>query len=599
MYIWRETKGRSGWDDAMVQYRNAMVKEINFVLSPSYASVNTSSAAARDYELFKKTRIQHAERIKDPVRKRQIELSLIEEPLNYTHDTATAEIFIKYFKLKHEHYGSGLYYALHQPGSAYHKIIEKREFEKAIEFLDFFPEDDAQKEFIYLFSVAAEDKLTRVVLFLLELLKGKEFRELQKNSDIQSLLKEEYKRAEEEKRIEDAAAIVALIDDKEVRFRMKAMEALLERDTLTSVEYLQKISDKSSLKNLIIDAYWNEYHAAAKEPERYRNAFLLAQNGGLTEGDYREYIEHPAEKIIEGLFSDSEMNNDRLDQADEYIPYLPEETLRDISARLFMRMIKENNTKRARIVKKRLNVRFDHGPYKSESDVMEFYARLTATKGDMDTPKGHENLEAALDVAELFDLDSEEVTRIRTLLFKHFIREKDFTRIKHYYNPHDRDILEFIDQECQRLIEHKQVGDAFTLIRKLNVKFPDDITKKRKAYLGELIRASALAREDFSKGVAFEQLYGLDVIPDYFYRRFIENCFESMHIGTQSLIDLNQFLIPHMSSCLRIQLQGRIEEMHDSNSGLASELEKAYRSILPPTFFNRVICVLLRMFGLE
>ncbi|MCL5019164.1 MAG: hypothetical protein M1426_01625, partial [Patescibacteria group bacterium] len=109
MYIWHEVQGYSGFTDLMVLYRNALVHEINFVLSPRFQNIHESQKAAQDYEVIKNNRTTLQKQIIESTKRHQVELILIEEPLKFTQDTVTAEIFIKYFQISMEKIGRDIY----------------------------------------------------------------------------------------------------------------------------------------------------------------------------------------------------------------------------------------------------------------------------------------------------------------------------------------------------------------------------------------------------------------------------------------------------------------------------------------------------------
>lgn len=594
MYIWREVQGYPGFTDLMVLYRNVLVHEINFVLSPRFANINESQKAARDYEAIKNNRILIQKQIIENAKRNQVELSLIEEPLRFTQDTATAEIFLKYFQLSMETIGRDIYYAMRQPGSPYLKVIEKKEFSKAIEFFKFFPKEDADNEFVSLFTTASKQEVNKTLYFFLELFHEERYKALLKHDDMKKALESEYERAESEKRLDDAGKIAELMDDKELHFRLKTLEALLSNDAITAINYLQKIKNKERIRNSLIDAYWYEVHEGAKDIQHFRNAFGYALHGGLNEGEYKEYIQHQAIEIVEYLFSHEDLQENSLAEVETYIPYIPPRTFRNMCTGLFLQFIRENQMDKARSLKHRFKVTFGRGEYDEENKVLEYFMHLTETRGQFDLPKGEENLKTAIEVGELFELNKKELDEVAFLLFKHYVTKKHYAQARKFYVPGRKELLEFIENECQKLISKKQSRDALILVQKLNIQFPDAYIREQRAYLKELVNNQALSKDDFVRAVITEQMYDLNVIPDYIYQQFIKDCFQSPHIGTQLMVDLSQALIPRFSSCLRIRLHEHIQEMHVGNAQLAEELQKAFKPILPPTILDYFFCFLLK-----
>ncbi|MCK4966787.1 hypothetical protein KAS50_07135, partial [bacterium] len=510
MYIWRDIQTLVGFTDEMVTYRNALVREINFVFSPAFQKIREDEKIAKSHEVNVSLRESARDRIKDPVRKKQVEVRIIAEALNPAPDFKTADLAMKCLDLSVEDIGSGLYTELRgKKGTTYNKFIDDAAYDKALQFHRYFTEKDALNEFKFFLRHSIVNQLNDKILYLVKKMLSSSYKKLMEDEEIKNILELEFDRAEAEERIVDAEHIGRLLGDDERFNRLRAMKALMKRDIQKAVTSLEKVEFKEKLKNMVIDCYWEEIDKGKDGIEHYENAFNLAYFGGIARGDSIKYIEQPSAKLFEYIMKKDNVSDEDTEKAVLYAGYSNERDVKNILAGKFIKLIENNNTLQASKLKSMFEVTFGKGEYDEEVNVLDLYDRLIETKGVSGIPKGEDNLLTALDIALIFDLGKDEVNIINSLLSRFYISEGDFEKARMYYSPNNKEEIDFINNEITNYIIDKKFGRIYEILRLLRVTFPINIVQSRRLELTEKLKEEKYTADNVAVMIVIEDIYKL------------------------------------------------------------------------------------------
>jgi hypothetical protein len=599
MFVWREVQTLAGFSDDMVNYRDSLVREINFVFSDRFSMVKEDTKVQKEYELLKNRRMLTNEKITDPIKRSAVEVSLLKDVFHTTLDFNSASLFIRYFGLSIEDIGRDVYFEMKEEKSIYKNLLYDKLFDTAIGFLQFFPRNDALTELEDIFRKAIAYKYNKAIILVVEEMKKPQFIQIIKDNDIRNLLYGEAERAESEKRIEDAKKIAELLGDNELELRLRFVEALVSDEFDRAIENLKEISDKERLRKVIIEYYNEEMKKGMTDIEGYKRAFQLAYYGGFDTEEYRRFIEKPAGKLFEYHILKSKANEEDLLEAENYVEFTNRNHLLNILSEKFLSMIESNETESVMHLKNRFGVAFSSGNYSNEENVKEKYKRLTETAGIFAIPKGEENLKTAMDIAKVFDFREKEFSHINALFCKHYIVHSMFDEAKKYFVPDNQEILELLEKEMLKLIDVKHYFNAYELKKKFSMKFPKDYIYRKKREIREQIRNSDLPIENFAKIIVIDDIFDLDVVSTRHYHKLLSFIKIDELIGSQILTDLKIPIINHAEGSIKVRIYQILKELSTKSPNTANIIFKTYDSILPPTIFDYIIYYIKKFFDLE
>jgi len=282
MFVWRNIDTIVDFDSNMISYRNALVREINYVFSPEFQKIKKDEAVGKIHQTNKNLRQIAEERVDSPTKKSTVRAKLIGEVLSPNPDFKAADLLMEYIDIKTKEVGKDLYYELKMTGRSYSKYIDEQKYREAFDFLKYFAEEDALYELKILIEKSAEYESYESFSFLVEKLLTEPYNKLKDDDNLIKLLEREFDTAESEKRLKDIELINKFLDDNEKWYEVRALKALLERDYNKAIKNLSNIESKEKLQNLIIDCYWEEINNAKADIRHLRNAFELAYYGDAT-----------------------------------------------------------------------------------------------------------------------------------------------------------------------------------------------------------------------------------------------------------------------------------------------------------------------------
>jgi hypothetical protein len=599
MFLWRNIQTIVGFTEEMISYRSALVREINFMFSPEFQKIKEDDKISKIHQNNVNLRMLARDRIGDPVFRKQVEIRLLEEVLNPNPDFNSADLLIQYLGISIDDYGNSIYYFLKEKDTIYTRLINDKKFDRAFDFLKYFPEGKTLSEIKILIQKASESGSYESFSFLVKKLLTKPYRMLENDKDLIELLKIEFDKAEDDKRIEDGELINKFIGDDERRNRIKAMQALLERDCNKAVMYLEKVEYKERLINAVIDCYWKEINDAEKDIEYLKNAFDIAYYGGLTESEYKKYLEHPANKLFEYHLKKPLTTEENYGEALIYVEYAEPREARNILARKCISLIEEDKAFLADKLKKLYNIQFISKGYDEEERVMETFERFTQTKGIYEIPKGEKNLLTALDIALIFDFEKEEINKINSLLCKFYITEGEFQKASMYFVQGDKGVLDLITNEISDLIRKKDFGRVYELLKNIDVNFSRDVVLRKRVELFDMLNIKDITPDILAKMIVIEDVFRLNILPNNIYNNLFNYCIEQQYSGAKFLIDLRIPIHKKGNSLKKIHIYKIINNLKKRDQALAESLFNAYKDMLPPNFFDWIIYVFKLLFRTE
>lgn len=599
MFVWREVQTLAGFSDDMINYRNLLVREINFVFSDRFSLVKEDQRVQKEYELLKNRRMLNSEKITDPLKRSAVEVSLLKDVFHTTLDFNSALLFIRYFGLSVEDVGRDIYFEMKEEKSIYKNLIYDKLFDTAIGFLQFFPRNDALTELEDIFRKAISYKDNKAIILVVEEMKKPQFNQIIKDNDIRNLLYEEAERAESERRIEDAKKIAELLGDNELELRLRFVEALVNNEFDRAVENLKEISNKERLHKVIIEYYNEEMKKGMTDIDGYKRAFQLAYYGGFDSEEHRGFIEKPAGKLFEYYILKSKISEEDLLEAESYVEFTNRNQLLNVLSKKFLSMIESNETESVMHIKNRFGVTFTSGNYSDEKNVKETYKRLTETAGIYAIPKGEENLKTAMDIAKVFDFREKEFSHINALFCKHYIVHNMFEEAKKYFVPDNKELLELLENEMQKLIDVKHYLNAYELKKKFGIKFPRDFISRKKREIREQIRNRDIPIETVAKIIVIDDIFDLDVVSIRHYHKLLNYIKVDELTGSQILTDLKIPILSHAEGSIKVKIYQILKELSSKSPNTANIIFKTFDSILPPSIFDYIIYYIKRFFDLE
>ncbi len=597
MFKWREIQTFVGFSDSMINYRNALAREVNLVFSEQFSRQNDDPKMQKEYEMLKNKRLLNSERIDAPVKRSAVEVGMLKDIFSSTLDFKTASLFVRYLGLSIEDLGKDLYFEMKAPESIYSKLIADRLYENALKFLDFFPKSDALNELGNILNSVIETKIYNTIPVIINVMKQSRYVQIVKDPEVKKMLYEQAEKAESDKRIEDARAIADLLGDTELDARLNVIEALENDEFDIAIENLKEISDKQPLYKMIIE-YHNE-EMKKSDIESFIRAFELAYHGGLTSDEYKRFLEKPAGKIFEHYMLKKDADETDYLKAEKYIEFANKGNILNALSEKFLDMIEANKTSSAANLKNRFRVEFIHGRYSNEQKVILKYKNMTETSGMHGVPKGEENLRTALDMVKIFDLGEKENAHVHTLFFKHFMNNKIFKEAKKYFVPGSKEIDEMIEEELMRLINAHFYEDAYKLKDEFDIKFNKDLVNRKKREVRDTIKSSELPINLLTKEIVINDIFGLDVISGKHYNRIIDYVKADEFSGVSILTELKIPITNNADSSVKVALSHLIESLSQSSPNTANILSKTYEPILPPSFLDYIVYYVMRFLGLE
>lgn len=589
MFVWREVNTVIGFNNEMVNLRNAIVREVNMAFSSYYQKNKDNPQVKKEYEYVCAARNRSLNLVSSKLQRAQIETQLVKECLIPHAEFQSAKLLIKYLKLPLEQVEREVYIELRAPKSMYLRKIKEGDFIFIIPFIDFFPKDDAFNELKYLMALIVDKMDFDSLVPILDMLSQDRYKKLKKDKDVKELLFREYQRAEAEKRVENAKTILPFIEDDELVNRIRVLEALQSGKYQDILDRIVKVKDKEKLWPALIDRYWKEIEFGEKDIEGFTRAIELAIHGGLVEEEHKNYVQHPAGKILEYHLTRPSPTEADYQIAAKYIDYAEKESARMLLATLFMQLIKNNETAKALQLKATFHIDFPAGAYESEVEVRDYFEQLTATHGEFDLPKGEANLITAKDVAKVFDFSEADVRHVNILLCKYYLNKKDFKKAKQYFISHEKELSELMDSLLTDFIDHKDFKAAYRMVDAMQITF-DDKTKsiQRKELRGQ-VRHGFKSPTALARAVILEDIYDLDVIPAERYREIFILGMTNDVKGCQILIDLSIPLSRRADAFGKIKILQTVDFIRVTNDNMANALQEAYDSILPPSFIDYII----------
>ena len=597
MFKWREIQTFVSFSDSMINYRNALAREVNLVFSEQFARQKDDPKMQKEYELLKNKRLLNSERIDTPIKRSAVEVGMLKDIFNTTLDFKTASLFVRYLGLSIEDLGRDLYYEMKDPESIYCKLINDRLYDNALKFLDFFPKSDAVNELGDILNSVIETKSYNALMVIINIMKQPRYVQIVKDPEVKKMLYEQAEKAESDKRIEDARAIADLLGDTEINARLNVIEALENDQFDIAIENLKEISDKQPLYKMIIEYHKEEMKKS--DIESFIRAFDLAYYGGLTSDEYKRFLEKPAGKIFEHYMLKKDADETDYMKAEKYMEFANKGNILDVLSEKFLDMIETNETSSAANLKNRFRIEFIHGRYTNEQKIMQKYKNMIETSGVHGVPKGEENLRTALDMVKVFDLGEKENAHVYTLFFKHFMNNKMFKEAKKYFVPGSREIDELIEEELMRLINTHFYEDAYKLKDEFDVKFNRDLVGRKKREVRDTIRSSELPVNILTKEIVIDDIFHLDVLTGRHYNRIIDYVKADEFSGLNILTELKIPIINNADSSVKVALNHLIESLSQSSPNTANILSKTYEPILPPSFLDYIIYYVLRFLGFD
>ncbi len=476
MFTWVERLNLPEYTHEMIHYRNAMVKEVNFAFSDQYSKLQANKNLLEQFERFKDHREKTGNRIQKDSSRNRVWLDMLIDIFKSTFDFTAADLFIKYFNIPNEAVNTDFYFIMKEDNSVFHHLIKDESFNTAFQFLHFFPPSEALAEFQYLLKTAIDRDNEDAIYHLVDNILLEPFNNLLKDDETRNLLKKEYEIAEKEKRIAEARKIAQVLKDADLTKRVDALDAMVKNNYTDAINHLKGIANFSGFKPIVKEFFDNAIGKGeqTQDNEQYKIAFSYAIYGKLDDDD-KKYSEIPAGKLFEYYVTKPNASEVDYYEAEHYRDSCNESFVQNAVAKKMLELIHNNDRTHAKKLKNRYKIVFQTGGYKFEEDIKKYYRNLTETYGSFDVPKGEENLQTALDIAEFFNFHPEEIDNIKFLLCKFYIINKIFESAKKYYTEKNPELYELILKQLNSFIAMRDYGGAYGLFEAI----PITISKKR------------------------------------------------------------------------------------------------------------------------
>jgi len=600
MYTWTERHSIPEHTHEMIHYRNAMVKELNFVLSDRYEKIKLDDSVREEFEHLKDLRGKTANRIQKEHERNKVWFDLIYEVLRESLDFKAAEYFIKYFNVPNEAIAVDFYFLMEKDNSIYQQLIKEQAFNSAFGFLRFFPPTDVLHEYTDLLKTSARVKNNSAFLFLIEHLNQEPYDKLLRDNETQSLLLEEYKKSEKEKRLVEARKIAELLKDEDRIHRVSAMEAMINKNRDTAIAHLKEIRNIDDFKSIIKEYYKYAMQDGMKnnDVELFKLAYAYASYGKLSEDGDKKYTQEPAGKLFEYYLTKHGATEAEYFEADKYVAHCSTRFVEDVVAKQMLSLINKNQSPQAKYLKDRFSVEFHPGDYKAEVEVKKFFQNLTETYGIHELPKGEENLLTALDIALLFNFRQKEIDEVNLLLSKFYLIHKKYDKAKKHFVQGNKEITELVVNQLSTLINARDYDGAYKLIQALPVKFTSETRYLKKREVKEITNTDEIVPDQLTKAIITDDIFELKLLPDKFIYQAFEYGFSSGQTGIQFLADLSIPFKKHIEACGKISLYNLIKKLIAEDRISAEILQRSYENYTHPDIFDYIIYILKKLLGL-
>jgi len=600
MFVWAERSNVPEFTNEMIHYRNAMVKEINFVFSDSYAKKRTDSELQEQLEKLKTLREKTADRIQKEEERNKVWFELFYEVVRNSADFNSAELFLKYYNIPNEVIFADFYYLMKTDKSIYQQLIKDQSFNTSFDFLQFFPISDRLLEFTELLKTAVRYENNAAVLFLVENIHNDPYDSLLRDNEIRKLLQNEYKKSERGKRLKEGRTIAEVLKSEDYVKRISALEAMINKNHKDAVSFLKEIRNIEEFKPVI-----KEYYKYAmrdgnknKDVEQYRLAYAYARYGRLSEGGDKNYVEEPAGKLFEYYLTQVGASEADYFEAEKYISQCNDRFVQDIVAKQMLVLINNNQSTQAKHLKERFNVDFHPGDYKYESEVLKYFRNLTETYGVHEIPKGEENLQTAFDIAKLFNFSQKDIDEVKALLCKFHMVNKFYDKAKKYFVQSDKELTELAINQIQTFINSRDYKAAYALSGTLPIQYPAVFKSGKKKEIKQFKNLDEVSPENLAMAIVSDDIFELKVFPASFYHQAFEYGISSGQSGVQFLVELNTAFKKYIEACSKIALAKYIKSLLSHDKISAEMLGKAYGEYAQPDFFDYIIYILKKLLGI-
>jgi len=599
MYKWREISDIAGFSEDMTALRNAMVREANFVFSAAHGKVETDDRIAREFEAIKKGRERALDSVRVNIKVTKVQVHLLLDVLTAL-DFKIASFFTQYFGLVLEDVGKDIYFDMKAEAAPYMRLITEGNISTAVDFVRFFPVDDAFSELEQLFNTAITRNNNSAITSLLAFIEQAPYKKLLDDESFIQLLAKEYDRAEEESRLEDARRIVDLIKDPDRSSRLKVVEALLANNYEQAIAHLPSVKNKEAIRKKILEAFHNERRRGATDIEGLKRAFHYALHGGLNEGEYKRYLEEVASALFEHFIIRPMAGESDFAQAEKYVPYASSRIVTNIFAKRLLDLILNNETSIAHNLKTRFSVKFAPGLYDHEKTVLQQFKIFTETKGMLELPKGEENLQSALDIVSIFDLPEKDKHFVMHQLCKYYIINKKYNKAKKYFVAGSTDINELITDVVHKRLEKNQFAAIYELLEALPVTFDKDIRARHNKKLRQRIRETGAGFDflDMARAIVETDVFDLKILNADFYYQTIDFAFEYGDRGLKIFMEIKRSLYKENDNVFRVKLHRHINQYEEKDKQQASNLRRVFTDVLPPGPWDWIIYFIRKLFGI-
>ncbi len=599
MYKWVERNTLPDYTHEMLHYRNAMVSEINFAFSDSFAKAKDDTTLQEKYENLKDFREKTANRIKRDSERAKIWLDMLLDLFRNTLDFTSADLFLKYFNIPNDAIFTDLYFIMKQPKSIYQGLVKEQALQSAFDFLQFFPQGEAIAEYGKLIHEAINHKNTEAFMSLAEHMPVTPFDRLLNDDEIVSLMKKEYERAETEKRIADAKKLSDILRDTDLINRIYALEAMMNKRSEDAINYIKAIKNTGNFKQ-VIKEYYSSAMKLGQENQNidlYKTAYSYAYYGKLfSEGD-RKFLEEPAGKLFSHFISKEPLTDNDMYEAEQYIDDCNQQTLQDGVAKKVLALINNNEKKRAKHLIARFKVEFVPGEYKAEGEIREYYDNLIQTSGTLDVPKGEENLMTAMDIAEIFKFANEDIDELKFMTCRFYLVNNLIEKAKKYYNEENRELRELVVKQLMTAISTKKFKEAYDIGDNMPIKMTREIRMSKIRDIKGLTQGEDPKPDNIAMAIVIDDLFGLKKLPRSFFAQTFEFGLNGGTAGVDLLVDLSTTFKRHINACHKVELSRKIKRLLVEDKASAEVLHNAYKKYSQPDIFDFIIYLLRKILG--
>lgn len=599
MFVWSDRTSMPDYSHEMLHYRNAMVKEINFIFSDKYNKLTSNSQLQNEFEKFKDIREKTGNRITDESVRNKIWVDLLLELFKSSLDFTAADLYIKYFFIPNDTYHIDFYFHMKETGSPYNQLIKENAFKSAFGFLHFFQISDALLEFEHLLKTAIKEKNDRGLLYLLDHIIEIPYDKLLKDDETKKMLGKYYESAEKERKIVEARKIADVLKDPDKQKRTAALDAMINNNHRDAVEQLKSIRDKKSFKPTVKEFYLQAMQKGkqSKDMDEYRIAYAYAVHGQLSENGDKNLIQEPAGKLFEYCVTKPGASEVDFYEADKYRNDCNEKLVRDAVAIKMLELIQNIDGAKAKHVKKRFMVEFKDGDYKSIETIKKHLRTLTETYGVYDVPKGEETLLTALDIAELYEFSKSEIEAVKVLLCKFFLMHKKFDKAKKYYLHHNRELYELIVKQINSFIKANDFEGAYGIITAIPLRLDRADEEEVKKTINSIAGEEESSFKDLATAITLDDIYELRELSKLFYTRTFTYGLNGGADGIQFLVDLEKPFSKHMDACSKFGLTHMLKNLIATDKISADLLNQSYGKFTHPDIFDYFAYFFKKLFG--